>query len=628
MLFTPTSMKGKKGRADLTPWEPTTYFNERIHANLVGPLKSITGNKWIMVSTCAYFKLVEITPLPNKEAPTVAAAFYKHWVCRYGVPKLLVSDGGREFDAKVLDELAKLLGMKKVVNSPHHPQSNSQVERFNRELKAYLTDTVDETTLNWERYLPSLQMAHNSALNRSTMHTPNFLVYNHELRLPGSLDRPNYSPTAAGEAYRMWHLTNQMVIANNEAARVQYAKYYNAHFKTDTFQYRLGMKLLVRWDVGEPGTNPKFHRPWRGVFYIIEVLGRNNVRVMRHGAKKAYKVHTNRVKNFHEVEDLNRPEVDYSYKENNLDYAGPVQTTQQQVTLPTQQMEVTRPDTRSSRQQQPQQQQRTAVPAHSTNSSSPVQHRRQSGGKKHTASHTTQPGKRDTPTPARNESEATAPYIMIPFPPRRPVIRRIPAVPQPLAAQPLAAQQPLPDAPEVPLPVGEVLLQPQAVVIQGPLLVAEAPQEVVLVDEPIPTTAAAEDLDDTDNDEITFITTAAIQGPVPHERVLVDEQLHTAADEYIIGDPESDDSNDNTLVEEEVNNIVLSQPNIAPQVPLSLTPPLNTTLPLVSPKFQALRQTKQLLTQVPSLCHQRRLPTLQVELFQSGHPKNLNQNAL
>jgi hypothetical protein len=157
---------------------------------------------------------------------------------------------------------------------------------------------------------------------------------------------------------------------------------------------------------------------------------------------------------------------------------------------------------------------------------------------------------------------------MIPFPPRRPVIRRIPAVPQPLAVQPLAAQQPLPDAPEVPLPVGEVLLQPQAVVIQGPLLVAEAPQEVVLVDEPIPTTAAAEDLDDTDDDKITFITTAAIQGPVPHERVLVDEQLHTAADEYIPCDPESDDSNDNTLVEEV--NIVLSQPNIAPQVPLSL----------------------------------------------------------
>jgi hypothetical protein len=367
-----TDMKGKKGRADLTPWEPTTYFNERIHADLVGPLKSITGNKWIMVSTCAYSKLVEITPLPNKEAPTVAASFYKHWVCRYGVPKLFVSDGGREFDAKVLDELAKLLGMKKVVYSPHHPQSNGQVERFNRELKAYLTVTVDETTLNWERYLPSLQMAHNSALNRSMMHTPNFLVYNHELRLPGSLDRPNYSPTAAGEAYRMWHLTNQMVIANNEVARVQYAKYYNAHFKTDTFQYRPGMKLLVRWDAGEPGTNPKFHRPWRGVFYIIEVLGRNNVRVMRHSSKKAYKVHTNRVKIFHKVEDLNRPEVDYSYKENDLDYAGPVQTTQQQVALPTQQMEVTRPDTRSSRQQQPQQQQRTAVPAHSTNSSSPV----------------------------------------------------------------------------------------------------------------------------------------------------------------------------------------------------------------------------------------------------------------
>ena len=53
--------------------------NERIHMDLFGPLKtrSASGNKLIQVITDAFTKHTELVPLLNKEASTVARAFFE-----------------------------------------------------------------------------------------------------------------------------------------------------------------------------------------------------------------------------------------------------------------------------------------------------------------------------------------------------------------------------------------------------------------------------------------------------------------------------------------------------------------------------------------------------------------------
>jgi hypothetical protein len=64
---------------------------------------------------------VEVVPLPNKEAETVAKAVFEEWICRRGVMNLLVSDGGKEFANNILDELFILMKCVKHVVSPYHP---------------------------------------------------------------------------------------------------------------------------------------------------------------------------------------------------------------------------------------------------------------------------------------------------------------------------------------------------------------------------------------------------------------------------------------------------------------------------------------------------------------------------
>jgi hypothetical protein len=55
------------------PTEP----NQRVHVDLFGPLKtSYSGKKFILCMTDALTKYVELVPLQNKEATTVAKAIF------------------------------------------------------------------------------------------------------------------------------------------------------------------------------------------------------------------------------------------------------------------------------------------------------------------------------------------------------------------------------------------------------------------------------------------------------------------------------------------------------------------------------------------------------------------------
>ena len=54
------------------------------------------------------------------------------------MPRTILSDNGREFIAKLNKKLIKRLGIMKVLALPYHPQTNGQVERFNKTLKSMI----------------------------------------------------------------------------------------------------------------------------------------------------------------------------------------------------------------------------------------------------------------------------------------------------------------------------------------------------------------------------------------------------------------------------------------------------------------------------------------------------------
>ncbi|KAL0650454.1 hypothetical protein Bca4012_093145 [Brassica carinata] len=67
---------------------------------------------------------------------------------RFGVPRVVISDGGSHFINKMFENLLKKNGMKYKVATPYHPQTSGLVEISNREIKTAYKTPLGATPFN------------------------------------------------------------------------------------------------------------------------------------------------------------------------------------------------------------------------------------------------------------------------------------------------------------------------------------------------------------------------------------------------------------------------------------------------------------------------------------------------
>ena len=53
----------------------------------------------------------------------------------FGIPEALLSDRGANFLSHLMQDVCKLLGIKKLNTTSYHPQCNGMIERLDRTLK-------------------------------------------------------------------------------------------------------------------------------------------------------------------------------------------------------------------------------------------------------------------------------------------------------------------------------------------------------------------------------------------------------------------------------------------------------------------------------------------------------------
>ena len=86
-------------------------------------------------------KWVKVVALPNNDAKVVVK-FLKDIFSRFGIPRAIISDGGKHFWNHQFDFLLSKYAAKHRVATPYHPQTSGQVEVSNRELKRILKKTI------------------------------------------------------------------------------------------------------------------------------------------------------------------------------------------------------------------------------------------------------------------------------------------------------------------------------------------------------------------------------------------------------------------------------------------------------------------------------------------------------
>ena len=91
-------------------------------------------------------------------------------VSHHELPNSIVTDGGSFFTSKFLSSLYYFLGFKRSLSIVFYPQTDSQTERKNSTIKAYLWAFVNFKQNDWARLLPIAEFAYNNAKNLSTGH--------------------------------------------------------------------------------------------------------------------------------------------------------------------------------------------------------------------------------------------------------------------------------------------------------------------------------------------------------------------------------------------------------------------------------------------------------------------------
>ena len=98
----------------------------------MGPfLVAVRQLKLLVVGINYFTKWVEVEALATIMEKNIQSFFWKNIICRYGIPRVLVSDNGKQFNNNAFRDCCSELGIKNHYLLPAHPQANGQVEVTN-----------------------------------------------------------------------------------------------------------------------------------------------------------------------------------------------------------------------------------------------------------------------------------------------------------------------------------------------------------------------------------------------------------------------------------------------------------------------------------------------------------------
>ena len=120
---------------------------------------------------------MEVEALATITEKNIQSLVWRNIICRYGIPRIIVSDNEKQFDNNAFRDFCSELGIKNHYSSPAHPQANGQVEVTNRSLLKIIKTRLKGVKGIWPNELPSVLWAYRTTTRTPTGETPFRLAY-------------------------------------------------------------------------------------------------------------------------------------------------------------------------------------------------------------------------------------------------------------------------------------------------------------------------------------------------------------------------------------------------------------------------------------------------------------------
>ncbi|XP_028055050.1 uncharacterized protein K02A2.6-like [Camellia sinensis] len=160
--------------------------------DLVSPIaQQSKGHRWILAVTEVSTKWVQTIPIRKVDGARVANFIKENIICRFGIPKVMLSNNGTPFVNRHAGRLLDAYQIKHQKSSPYYPQGNGQAEATNKTLIRILSKMMDEAGDTWSEQLSVALWAYRTSKRKPTQATPFSLVYGSEAVFPVELAVPS-----------------------------------------------------------------------------------------------------------------------------------------------------------------------------------------------------------------------------------------------------------------------------------------------------------------------------------------------------------------------------------------------------------------------------------------------------
>jgi len=177
-----------------------------------------------MVVAIEYFtKGIEAESVVQITAHKVQHFVWKNIVCRFGVPRRLVSDNGTQLASQQLGKLCTQVGIKQVFASVEHPQTNGQVESANRVLLRGLKRRLKKAKGTWAKEVAIIVWAYHTTPQSTTGETPFSLVYGSDAMIPVEIQEssPRFQSFVVEESNEERRVNLDLLDEVREEARIE-----------------------------------------------------------------------------------------------------------------------------------------------------------------------------------------------------------------------------------------------------------------------------------------------------------------------------------------------------------------------------------------------------------------------